>query len=309
MILVHCDIDQTYLQTDFHSFRGLLRVVTEKASDKKTFPYAQETLEILSNKEDVRLRFLSASPEQMRRVLQKKIRLDGVSFDEVFLKDATSMVLSGSLRGVLNQVSYKLPVLLQSFLQCLQKHPQQTYHQLLFGDDSEDDPIIYTIFEAIVQKKISHNSPILSKILDYCSISEGSIQEIQQLSRNIQEREYQTRIVAIIHMTTNGPMKPLLVFPQFVIPVFNWLQIALFIHAIDIFSTEDLRNITKTTSSFSIQGNREALERVCSKENVHSFIAIPGKNMNDNEDNREQIPNYQRQEHSIFDIIQLWRKR
>ena len=79
MILVHCDIDQTYLQTDFHSFRGLLRVVTEKAQDKKTFPYATETLQILSNKKDIRLRFLSASPEQMRRVLQKKIQKQKIS--------------------------------------------------------------------------------------------------------------------------------------------------------------------------------------------------------------------------------------
>ena len=165
MILVHCDIDQTYLQTDFHSFRGLLRVVTEKASDKKTFPYATETLQILSNKKDLRLRFLSASPEQMRRVLQKKIKMDGISFDEVFLKDTTSIVMSGTIRGVLNQVAYKLPVLLQSFLQCLQDFSEQEFYHLLFGDDSEDDPIIYTIFEAIVQKKISYNSPIFERVV------------------------------------------------------------------------------------------------------------------------------------------------
>ena len=77
------------------------------------------------------------------------------------------------------------------------------------------------------------------------------------MSKKIQQREYKTHVVAIIHMTNNGPIEPMLIFPSFVIPVFNWLQIALFIHEIGIFSREDLNMITKTTSSFSLRTQSE----------------------------------------------------
>ena len=309
MILVHCDIDQTYLQTDFHSFRGLLRVVTEKASDKKTFPYATETLQILSNQKNIRLRFLSASPEQMRRVLEKKIQMDGISFDEVFLKNATSMVMSGTIRGVLNQVSYKLPVLLQSFLQCIEDFSEQAFYHLLFGDDSEDDPIIYTIFEAIVNKKISYNSPVFERILESCSIHENDILAIQEISQKIQQKEYRTKVIALIHMTGNGPIEPMMIFPPFVIPVLNWLQIALFIQEAGIISREELNMITKTTSSFSIQGNKESLERVLQIPVETYFSSHRSQVQKEKDNNKKELPKHQRVHHSLFDIIQIWRKQ
>ena len=308
MILVHCDIDQTYLQTDFHSIRGLFRVVTEKASEKKSFPYAKDVLAALSQKSDVRLRFLSASPEQMRGVLQRKIQLDGIEYDEVFLKDATSMFKTGSFRGVLNQVSYKIPVLLKSFLQILQSHKQDVYCHLLFGDDSEDDPIIYSVFESIINKKLSYDSFELQTVLEACSVSEGIVKKIQKLSKKIQRFEYETRIIVLIHMTKQGPIQRFLSFQDFLVPVFNWLQVAILLCDIGVFSKEILNNITRTTAQFAIDGNQTSLERVCSREQRFHFLDLDLKN--ERVLPKENHPLFhQRQKNSLLNIIQTWRKQ
>ena len=298
MILVHCDIDQTYLETDFHSFRGLFRVVTEKASEKKSFPYAKETLQMLSQKKDVCLRFLSASPEQMRQVLEKKMRLDGISFDRIFLKDATSMLMSGTVRGVLNQVSYKLPVLLESFYQILLENPKIFFHQFLLGDDSEDDAIIYLIYQAILQKKIVYDSPALSKILHFCSVSELVVEQVLQISKRIQQMTYESNIVAMVHMTNNGPIQPFLSFPESVVPVHNWLQVALLFGKMDIFSESEIHHISKTTNPFSIRGNFEYLHR------IFPYTKVALKNTQYSTHSM-----YKREPLSIFDVIQNWRKR
>ena len=101
-----------------------------------------------------------------------------------------------------------------------------------------------------------------------------------------------------------------MIFPPFVIPVLNWLQIALFIHEAGIISREELNMITKTTSSFSIQGNKESLERVLQIP-VETYFSSYRSQVHKEKDNNnmKDLPKHQRVHHSLFDIIHIWRKQ
>ena len=50
----------------------------------------------------------------MRSVLEEKLKLDGVVFDELVLKDNVGNLLRGRFRALRGQVGYKLPALLES---------------------------------------------------------------------------------------------------------------------------------------------------------------------------------------------------
>ena len=78
------DLDRTYLDTDIHSVRGLIRTALESASDKRTLPGAAALMRALTDADpSSRVFILSGSPTQMRDVLREKLTLDGVRFDRV----------------------------------------------------------------------------------------------------------------------------------------------------------------------------------------------------------------------------------
>ena len=106
------DLDKTYLQTEFDTFRQLVRTAMQKASEKQAVPGAAALIRELRAQGDSRLCIISGSPTQMRNVLEAKLKLDGVEWDELVLKDNVRNLLRGRFRALRGQVGYKLPVLL-----------------------------------------------------------------------------------------------------------------------------------------------------------------------------------------------------
>ena len=107
------DLDKTYLETDFESLRGLVRSATEPAHRKVAVPGAAALMRALGAEPRNRITILSGSPTQMRDVLARKLRLDGVRYDELVLKDSLGHFRRGQFRAIKGQFGYKLPVLLQ----------------------------------------------------------------------------------------------------------------------------------------------------------------------------------------------------
>ena len=105
----------------------------------------------------------------------------------------------------------------------------------------------------------------------------------------------------------NAPIvgQEFLSFKDFLIPVFNWLQISILLHELALFSKEELQSIIKTTSKFSIEGNQASLERVCSTEVLLDFNVKEDDSLFN--ENNQYI--YQRQHVSLFNVIQSWRKQ
>ncbi|HEX6241294.1 MAG TPA: hypothetical protein VFZ61_10390, partial [Polyangiales bacterium] len=135
------DLDKTYLSTDFDSLSGLWRAAMEKAEDKRTFPGARSLLRELGETGHRGLYILSGSPEQMRKVLEQKLHLDGIRWDGLVLKPSLNRLLRGRFRFLRDQVSYKLSALLSSRLSIA-----APYDEVMFGDDAEADAFVYSLY-------------------------------------------------------------------------------------------------------------------------------------------------------------------
>ncbi|MBI5481821.1 MAG: hypothetical protein HY906_23395 [Deltaproteobacteria bacterium] len=144
--VVLCDIDKTYLATNFSSLRGLLAIPFEFAIDKRAITGMAPLLREVRRGPGSRSRltplyFVSASPPQLRKILQKKMLLDGVEFDGITFKDQLRILRLGGVRRLREHFSFKLTALL-------------LYHadfppgarEILIGDDTESDALCYTIF-------------------------------------------------------------------------------------------------------------------------------------------------------------------
>src|SRR4029450_3089938 len=143
------DLDKTYLQTEFDTFTQLVRTALQKASEKQAVPGAAALIREVREKGDARLCIISGSPTQMRTVLEAKLKLDGVEWDELVLKDNVRNLLRGRFRALRGQVGYKLPVILESRLDA----PVEA-EEVLFGDDAEADAFIYSLYADLIAGRV-----------------------------------------------------------------------------------------------------------------------------------------------------------
>jgi hypothetical protein len=134
------DIDKTYLETRFSSWRGLLAIPFELAVDKVAARGAVELLRALRegpNPHQPRLAplyFISGSPKQLRRVIEQKMMLDGIQADGMTFKDQWGLLRRGRPQAILEQVGYKTLALLSLRLEL-----PAVASFTCFGDDVESD--------------------------------------------------------------------------------------------------------------------------------------------------------------------------
>lgn len=145
------DLDKTYLDTDIHSVRGLIRSALESAAQKRNVPGAPALLRALLRFDPhARVTVVSGSPTQMRAVLTEKLSLDGVRVDDLVLKDNLGNLRRGRVRAVTNQIGYKLPALLRQ-----RAADGPGARETLFGDDAEVDALVYTLYADAVAGRLS----------------------------------------------------------------------------------------------------------------------------------------------------------
>ena len=140
------DIDKTYLDTRFSSLRGLLGIPFELAIDKRAVAGTVPLLRGLRHGGGdesalVPLYFISGSPTQMRRVVEKKMTMDGVQYDGITFKDQLGLLKARRPRGIVEQIGYKL----RALLLYRREHPKAARY-LLFGDDVERDQESFLVF-------------------------------------------------------------------------------------------------------------------------------------------------------------------
>ncbi len=149
-----CDIDRTYLNTRFSSLKGIARIPFEGALDKVTIPGMAQLLKEVRrgpqpSSRHTPIYFVSSSPNQLRRVLERKFLLDGIEFDGTTFKNWGALLKRGRLTGLKKQVSYKLAALLGN-----RAALPPGAREILLGDDLEVDPIIYGLYRRILSGEI-----------------------------------------------------------------------------------------------------------------------------------------------------------
>ena len=91
-------------------------------------------------------------PRQMRKVLTEKLRLDGIEPDAFVLKPNLSNLLTLRFRAINEQLGYKLSALLSS------RFGGAEVRELLFGDDSEADALIYSLYADVISGELDRSS-------------------------------------------------------------------------------------------------------------------------------------------------------
>lgn len=209
------DLDQTYLDTAFHTLRGLLRIPIELAVDKRAIPGMAPLLRGLRRGPGpgvacVPLYFVSGSPPQLRGVIERKMLLDGVEADGLTFKDWIG-VLRGLRPGRLHeQVGYKLCALLGGRLR------RPASREVLFGDDTEQDARAYSIYARLVA------APDDARGADAALVAAGVRAEdrrlvlslLQRLERPVGSVEH-----AFIHLARGTPPAAFAALAPLVVPV------------------------------------------------------------------------------------------
>jgi hypothetical protein len=215
------DLDRTYLETEIHSVRGLVRAAFETASEKRTVPGAAALIRGLQLHDPLaRVSVLSGSPTQMRAVLTQKLALDGVRVDSLTLKDNLGNLKRGRLRAVRGQIGFKLPHLLEERLTEL-----PGTEETLFGDDSEADALIYSAYAALLEGSLEPRG--LLDILRAGEAYPDSIERAEQAARQLQHLKGDVVKDIFIRIDRGVPVSAYRALGSRVTPIFSWFQAAL----------------------------------------------------------------------------------
>jgi len=147
------DIDKTYLRSEFESVTDLLKGALLTAIDREPMPGTVPLLRALRRRGAGGLRaplyFVSASPPELRRTIEKRMLLDGVEFDGIAFKDYRALIRARRWRQLRNHMAYKLAALLS-----YRADWPDGAREWLFGDDAESDALIYATYADVRAGKL-----------------------------------------------------------------------------------------------------------------------------------------------------------
>lgn len=212
------DLDKTYLRTEFDTVRDLVRTALEPARRKQTVPGAAALLREVKATHPAGIYILSGSPEQMRRVLEAKLRLDGVRWDSFTLKPSLRNLLRGRFRFLRDQVGYKLASLLTSRLQV-----EPDTDEILFGDDAEADAFIYSLYADICADRVDNET--LMAVLRQAGVYEQELPTLVRMMSRVPHRGEVQRI--FIHLDRVSPPDQFADYGHRLCPFYNYFQPAL----------------------------------------------------------------------------------
>ena len=212
------DLDKTYLRTEFDTWRQLVRTAFQKAHEKVAVPGAPALIRELRAAGDCQVFIVSGSPKQMRSVLEEKLKLDGVVWDELILKDNIKNLLRGRFRALRGQVGYKLPLLLENRARC----PAEA-EEICFGDDAEADAFIYSLFGDMVARRVDED--LVRKVLALSQVYRDDAERIIQHWKATPVADPVRRI--FIRLDRLTPPARFARYGPRVVPIFNYFQAAL----------------------------------------------------------------------------------
>ena len=136
-IHIICDIDKTYLETEFDSLLDIAKVAIQDAADKVTVVGSTPVLiaarwgtaearvatagsaaEAWKLAEPNHLHFVSSSPPQLRKVLEEKLAGDGLDWSSDSFKNQAYNLRRGRMDLLKHHVGYKSGALLDIARRC-----------------------------------------------------------------------------------------------------------------------------------------------------------------------------------------------
>ncbi|MBM4266835.1 MAG: hypothetical protein FJ144_09520 [Deltaproteobacteria bacterium] len=218
------DLDKTYLRTEFESLRKMVRIPFEAGADKVHLPGVPQLIQGLRRCASERgerpfVFFLSASPPQIGAAIREKLALDGIEYDGLTFKDQLRNLVRGHWRSLREQVGYKLGELLRARA----AGPAAT-REVLFGDDWESDPLIYTLYADVLAGTLDDD--ILARILEAVGVQRRDVEGIQTAARLVHGTAPGGVARIYINLERRTPPSQFQMFGARIVPTFNYLQAA-----------------------------------------------------------------------------------
>jgi hypothetical protein len=176
------DIDKTYLNTHFETFRGLIKTAFEKAFQKVNVPGTASLIHAMMtsmNGKPLPIYFISASPPQIENKIHEKMRLDGLVPFGIFFKDNLKNFRPKKFKRLKQQVGFKIQALLE-----LRVSLKKNSKMILFGDDSESDAVVYSLFSDICKRRMDQKE--INSILEALSVLPEQRKRILNLQSEIE---------------------------------------------------------------------------------------------------------------------------
>jgi len=216
------DLDKTYLRTEFDSLRDLVKTALERPDQKRTNPGASTLLREMV-RAGIRVHILSGSPEQMRRNLEDKLRLDGILWDTLTLKPNLQNLLRLRFRAVRDQLGYKLPALLRARAALADSDESgPAVKETLFGDDAEADAYVYSLYADLLAGRVGDD--VILRVLERGRVYEDVVAGAMDAARTLDRGDAVERI--LIHLESQTPPDDFRIYGPRVVPFYNYLQAA-----------------------------------------------------------------------------------
>lgn len=195
------DIDRTYLDTQIDSLGGLFRAAFEAPERKVNVPGFSTVLRAVrrgpfEQPQKNPIFFLSASPPQMASKILAKMHLDAVDHDGIIFKNQLKHVRSGNFTKLREQLSYKLAALLMIW-----KAAPKNSKLIFFGDDSESDALVFSLFAEVVAAGVRGKT--LFELLTFLGVARQEAIHVAWYSRTLGEARFPVH-AAFINLETDS---------------------------------------------------------------------------------------------------------
>jgi hypothetical protein len=228
------DLDRTYLDTRIDSLGGLMDAIIERSWSKKNIPASNILLRQLQERwaeskgvKSFPIFFITASPQQMEERIREKMQFDGVVPAGCYFKNNLKNLRPSRWWRLKRHIGYKISALLHLRLK-LPEHVEQ----VLWGDDSESDAIIYNLYSDICSRRIVQ--PGLRNLLKKLGLAQDNIELILDLAKNVPEGDPVKKIYINLAIDTDHDYY--LKFGRRTVATYNTFQVAL-----DLFQDQRLK--------------------------------------------------------------------
>ncbi|MCB0341676.1 MAG: hypothetical protein H6626_07190 [Pseudobdellovibrionaceae bacterium] len=218
------DLDKTYLDTKFETLKGLVRTAFEKPIEKRNLPGTATLVRSLRDhwlqqhpSTDFPIFFITASPPQIAGRVLEKLNLDGIQPYAIFCKDNLQNLRPKRLWRLTQQVGYKLQALLQMRLLLA-----EDVRQVLFGDDSESDAVIYSLYSDICARRLERSE--VRNIMKSFRVVGQQMDAILDLQARVPNNDPVEKIY--INLEDDTDSEYYIKFGRRTMPSFNSLQMA-----------------------------------------------------------------------------------
>lgn len=259
------DLDKTYLDTHFETLRGLYRTIIEKAFQKRNIPGTSSLVRNLTVKDNqvFPIYFITASPPQMEEKIREKLRLDGIQPYGIFCKDNLKNLTPSRFRRLNQQIGYKVQALLQ-----LRASLSESVKQILWGDDSESDAIIYSLYSDICSRRLEGIN--LEYVLSQLKVRGEQLRDIQNLQDKIPVQDPVSRIY--INLATDTDPEYYHKFGYRTLPTYNTFQVAMDLYQDQHINIDQLSMVAQdmlTNYDFSKEELAESISDLINRKMLH----------------------------------------